>query len=131
MIIIVIIAGDKTLEQAPQAKGIALAMTLFHGTEEAVRRIHEKKLPAREDVPVCNKFTFPEVMNPSDSRNDFYVFLQAGTFLQDGKTSAKNIRIQVTVHDRTGQQIQVNIFFFVCLFIHAYIFNLNLNLNII
>jgi len=50
---------------------------------------------------------FAQVLTAADARNDFYVFLLGGTFLQDNKTSAKNVEISIRVCDSKGNTIPV------------------------
>jgi hypothetical protein len=45
-------------------------------------------------VPPTRKVSFSEVCNPGDTRQDFYLSLVGGSFLMDGKTSAKNIEVR-------------------------------------
>jgi len=94
----------KNILLAPKAKGIALGLTLYQGSLESVRKADDKLNP--EDVPPTNKLDFPEVLNPGELRNDFYVVLIGGHFLQDKKKSAKNIEIVVKVIMENGQQIE-------------------------
>ena len=42
-------------------------------------------------------------------RNDFYVTLKSGEFDRGNKSAQKNIEVKVTVYDREGQLIKVNI----------------------
>lgn len=80
---------------------------------------------------MTTKLTFPEVMNTSEVRNDFYVFLLGGVFLQDTKKSVcarrfstrpscgfcrltlchllsqqRNIEVSVRVLDKNGDTIE-------------------------
>jgi len=99
-----IIAKDKNILIAPRAKGIALGLTLFQGLLGQVLASPEgSKLG---EVPQTNKLDFPEVLNPGETRNDFYVVLQVGNFLQDKKKSAKNVEIRVKVMLDNGNRVE-------------------------
>jgi hypothetical protein len=128
--IAVIIKGDKNLEPAPRAKGVALGLTLHSGELKALRAAYasltsplplsfpsplnppllpcseSKKYGDEADIPPTSKLDFPEVMNPGDLRNDFYVMLLGGAFLPDGKKAAKNIEILVSVRNLQGDCIE-------------------------
>ena len=56
-----------------------VALLLMPGDEEAVRRRLADvapKIPA--DLPMTSKLGFPEILNPGEVRNDFYVHLLRG-----------------------------------------------------
>lgn len=45
---------------------------------------------------------------PGDVRNDLYLTLEKAEFERGGKSTAKNVLATVTVHDSTGQVINVS-----------------------
>ena len=95
-----IIAGEKNLEPAPRAKGIALGLTLHCGPLETVRAAHEY---TEEHVPATAKLiTKPELLDPRSMQSDFYVLINKGQFQQDKKTSAKNIEVIMRVLNQQG-----------------------------
>jgi C2 domain in Dock180 and Zizimin proteins/DOCK N-terminus/DHR-2, Lobe C/DHR-2, Lobe A/SH3 domain len=97
-----VIAGER-LEIAPQAKGIILQLALYPGDETAIRTANPKLTV--HDAPTTPKINFPDVVNPTEVRNDFYVFLLNGNFNQGRKTAAKNIQIVMEVCDDIGRTI--------------------------
>ena len=54
---------------------------------------------------ITNMLSFPEIILPGESRNDFYIQIFKGTFQQEGKKSAKNLELTITLHDREGKQL--------------------------
>jgi hypothetical protein len=78
----------------PKAKGIALGFRLFSGDLADVIAAQE---PLLKGLKVTNKLGFPEVVLPGEDRNDLYITLEAGEFLQDRKSSEKNVEVSLNV----------------------------------
>ena len=57
------------------------------------------------DVPITRKLHFSDVIDPSEDRNDLYVTLKSGKFLQDGKKSQKNVLCTVSLLENDGREI--------------------------
>lgn len=47
-------------------------------------------------------------IQPGEQRNDFYVMIDCGEFLQDRKRTAKNVELSVAIRDSKGKEIEVN-----------------------
>ena len=60
---------------------------------------------------VTAKRGFPDVIMPGDVRNDLYLTLERAEFERGGKSTAKNVLATVSVHDSSGQVINVSSFF--------------------
>jgi hypothetical protein len=99
-----IIGKSKEIEPAPKAKGIALGLTLYPGKLDEVRTKYAEKLQIPE-CPVTRKLFFPDFMSADDKRNDFYIHLLAGNFVQDGKKSARNVEVVIRVQNSEGKGI--------------------------
>ncbi len=77
----------------PKAKGIALGIKFFSGDLPDVIAMNEDL----KSLKVTNKLGFPDVILPGEARNDLYVTIDGGEFLQDRKTSAKNVEVTCNV----------------------------------
>lgn len=97
-----IIAREKGLEVAPKAKGIAIGLTLYSENRATViKRIQRQVIeenrgaaPEFDEIPVTPKLSFPSVIDPNSVRNDFYVILKQGQFLQDKKRSVSSCLVR-------------------------------------
>lgn len=58
--------------------------------------------PHYQNVPPTPRITFPSLILPGHSRNDLYVTLECGEFLQDRKTAQKNVEVVVQVRREDG-----------------------------
>lgn len=60
------------------------------------------------NVSIARKMGFPEVILPSDARNDLYLCLQSGSFTRGGtKSSDRNIQVTIRVCNQSGEMIPV------------------------
>ncbi|CEP00437.1 hypothetical protein PBRA_001491 [Plasmodiophora brassicae] len=85
-----IIRGSSNFEIIPQTKGFALGLMLE---------------PAKKPLSTGSRMQMLSLssnIHPSDDRNDFYVTIRGGDFLQDKKKSAKNIEVRVQVLTGSG-----------------------------
>jgi len=73
----------------------------------------------REEVPhlivgnisIARKMGFPEVILPTDARNDLYLNLLNGSFSRGGtKASDRNIQVTVKVCNQYGEMIPVRFY---------------------
>lgn len=54
-------------------------------------------------VPLTPRLAFPTLILPGHARNDMYVTLETGEFLQDRKTAQKNVEVVVQVRKEDGE----------------------------
>eukprot|EP00474_Spongospora_subterranea_P000803 CRZ01261.1 hypothetical protein [Spongospora subterranea] len=85
-----VIRGSSNIEVVPQAKGFAIGLKL--GLMSA---------PSTQGFSI-EMLTLSPNLHPGSDRNDFYVMLRGGDFIQDKKKSSKNIEIRVQVFTGTG-----------------------------
>lgn len=60
------------------------------------------KHPTYSRVPATPRASFQPVILPGHSRNDLYVTLEMGEFLQDRKTAQKNVEVLIQVRKDDG-----------------------------
>jgi hypothetical protein len=96
-----LIKDKNAFEKVPSSMGIGvgLAMRLFHGDLETLRKERELLRNA-----CCARPLELEAMRPGFVRHDLFVTIKRGEFQQGTKTSEKNIRITASVLDRYGRE---------------------------
>lgn len=98
-----VVQGDRSLfEPIPRAKGVALVLTLIKRDYAALERRYPHLV---QNVIHTPKLLFTGLLNPGDERNHVYVTITTGEFLQDRKTSAKNVMITMDVLMDTGDTV--------------------------
>ncbi|CAH1782976.1 unnamed protein product [Owenia fusiformis] len=78
-----------------------------------LRKLHGDIKQVREDFPhllgsattIARKMGFPEVILPSDVRNDLYVTINIGEFIRGAKTADKNVQVTMTVCNDDGKAL--------------------------
>ena len=88
------------LDQVPHSKGIALSLRMFEGVDEETlfaSNVFNDALHTNrgERISTTPKNRFNEAMDPGCERNDLFITLMDGEFMQDGKRSAKNIEVRM------------------------------------
>jgi len=86
-----------------EAKQVIVTINLRNATLKATQERNEGELEGRV---VTRKLFFPKVFNPAETRNDFFVWLDTGKFLQGSKKAALNVQVVVTVWLDDGKQVQ-------------------------
>lgn len=81
--------------------GIVVALRLITNTGSISEAV-------ASGATVTAKRGFPDVIMPGDVRNDLYLTLERAEFERGGKSTAKNVLATVSVHDITGQVINVS-----------------------
>eukprot|EP00002_Diphylleia_rotans_P033952 TRINITY_DN726_c0_g1_i1.p1 TRINITY_DN726_c0_g1~~TRINITY_DN726_c0_g1_i1.p1 ORF type:complete len:1627 (-),score=400.74 TRINITY_DN726_c0_g1_i1:247-5127(-) len=88
-------------EPVPRSMGVVVLLQVAVGDfQETIMRRKDFN-----DLSLSNKLGFPEVIMPGDTRNDLYVTLDHGEFLQDRKKSAKNVEVTARVLNEHGQVV--------------------------
>ena len=57
-------------------------------------------------VQIAKKLGLPEIIYPSDNRNDLYVIINCGKFSKGNKLRDKNIEVTLEVCDEKGNPIK-------------------------
>eukprot|EP01113_Clastostelium_recurvatum_P048136 TRINITY_DN869_c0_g1_i1.p1 TRINITY_DN869_c0_g1~~TRINITY_DN869_c0_g1_i1.p1 ORF type:complete len:2087 (-),score=649.48 TRINITY_DN869_c0_g1_i1:81-5777(-) len=96
-----IILKGGSVQEVPRAKGVCVGVTYLPGDVAYVM----SAAPDLKQYPITNRMSFPEVMVPGISRNDLYVTLESGDFLQDRKRNSKNIEACIKLRLDTGEQL--------------------------
>jgi C2 domain in Dock180 and Zizimin proteins len=58
--------------------------------------------PLIQSASITPRISFPAFILPGHSRNDLYVTLECGEFLQDRKTAQKNVEVVIQVRKEDG-----------------------------
>ncbi|KAJ5077789.1 dedicator of cytokinesis [Anaeramoeba ignava] len=91
-----------------QNSSVKIFLQFFVGDYEEIIRAEESEnfeanLENNESITrisgfgTCEKMQFPDIVLPSYVRNDFYITVYGGEFLQDRKRSAKNMQLMMCV----------------------------------
>ncbi|KAF4516778.1 hypothetical protein B566_EDAN004617 [Ephemera danica] len=83
--------------------GIDVSLRLLHGELPQVREEHALLF---KNVSLTRKLGFPDVIMPGDVRNDLYLSLEKGEFERGGKSTGKNIEVNVSALDHTGELLE-------------------------
>jgi hypothetical protein len=73
---------------------------------KAMTNIVLQDQPQLAGVGTTPKLGFPEVILPGLSRNDIFVTIESGEFLQERKTTAKNIEVLMQVRLENGELVK-------------------------
>jgi hypothetical protein len=92
---------NENYEVMPQSQGMTVYLTVFNGNKAELFA----EDGALHDVPITRKVEFNDVIDPSVDRNDLYVTLKSGKFLQDGKKSQKNVLCTVSLLRNDGHEL--------------------------
>eukprot|EP00736_Rhodelphis_marinus_P004252 Rmarinus@m.2576 len=85
-------------QEAPRAKGVAMGIILYQGSySQVIARRPELKTHC-----CTSMLAFPDVISPEDRRDDLYLQIEGGEFLQDRKTAAKNVECTMQVIRNDG-----------------------------
>ncbi|KAJ3425820.1 dedicator of cytokinesis [Anaeramoeba flamelloides] len=93
-----IIDKDSTIIPVENAVGVQIKLRSFKGEIENFGEtiIGEDEVKLSE-LGITKKMNFPGVIYPADRRNDLYLEIVGGNFLQDRKRSPKNMKIRISV----------------------------------
>ena len=96
-------AQEGVAEVIPQCTGVVVGLGMFDGHIEGLLA-HEIKRPFDEKKTLqITRRAMDKKMEVG--RNDLYITLIKGTFSQDGKKSAKNVEVKMSVLDDKGTEI--------------------------
>eukprot|EP00462_Mataza_sp_D1_P022450 CAMPEP_0175145732 /NCGR_PEP_ID=MMETSP0087-20121206/14951_1 /TAXON_ID=136419 /ORGANISM="Unknown Unknown, Strain D1" /LENGTH=1762 /DNA_ID=CAMNT_0016430545 /DNA_START=76 /DNA_END=5364 /DNA_ORIENTATION=+ len=98
-----LIIDGKQLDMAPKAKGIAIGLILSEGSLDKIRK---KNPESMGETCVTQKTVFSTSQHTDTDRDDFFVKLEYGSFLQDKKKTAKNVLMQMHVVTDTGKVVE-------------------------
>ncbi|EJU03981.1 hypothetical protein DACRYDRAFT_105054 [Dacryopinax primogenitus] len=108
------IIGSRTKEfdKSPRAERLGVNIKVFFGDAKTIIRENPSLL---HETPITYRLGFPDVVFPSDVRNDVYIKLWSGEFISGGLTTATGVsalrqsisrgasgNIQVTIEVRTA-----------------------------
>jgi hypothetical protein len=101
-------AGNRAVEgvseKIPQCTGVVVGLGVFDGTIPELMK-KEKNKPFDEGKKHL-KFTRHALDKKMEmGRNDLYITLVGGKFAQDGKKSAKNVELKMTVLDDNANEV--------------------------
>eukprot|EP00808_Paulinella_micropora_P012742 g7442.t1 len=99
-----ILKKDKSVSIPPQAQGIALSLALLPGTLAEAQALPNSPIDA--DAMITHRLFFPDFILPGMARNDFYLVLGTAIYLQDKKTSQKNVEILIQIRRSNGQLVE-------------------------
>ncbi|KIJ67558.1 hypothetical protein HYDPIDRAFT_127628 [Hydnomerulius pinastri MD-312] len=113
-----IIAGNsKEYEKSPRAEMLAVSVKIFHGDASTIIR---ENMSLLQDIPLTLRLGFPDVVFPSDVRNELYIKLWSGEFPTSHTPSnrlsmvnfarpgpaAQNAQVTIEVRDSSGRQVE-------------------------
>lgn len=95
------LSGKFTLMNSgsPNSYSISISLKLLHGGLNQARK--EQPL-LFQGTTITRKIGFPDVIFPGDVRNDLFITLSHGEFERGGKSTGKNILVNVLVLDSNG-----------------------------
>lgn len=94
--------NTKDFVKHPRAEMLCVYLRLFYGQLDDVLKTNAALL---QGVPRTLRLGFPDVVFPDDERNELYVTLDAGDFVQFGRS--RNVQVTVCVRDNaTGEAIE-------------------------
>ena len=91
------------VKQEMEAKQVVITCQLRNATLADTVAADDREL---EGVRVSRKLTLPEVFKPSLERNDLFIWLNTGRFLQGSKKAPLNVQIVIKVFLSNGQQVR-------------------------
>jgi len=96
-------AQEGIAESIPQCTGVVVGLGVFDGHISELMKFETKKpFDERKDLKLTRR-AMDKTMEIG--RNDLYLTLVSGKFSQDGKKSAKNIEVKMTVMSEAGQGV--------------------------
>ncbi|XP_067937845.1 dedicator of cytokinesis protein 1-like [Watersipora subatra] len=98
------VKAEEITQRIHKGQGIWVSVRLLDGDIKQVREAYPHLIVG--PTIVARKMGFPEVIMPSDVRNDFYVTINLGDFGQ-GRLADRNVQISMQVCSRDGKPLAI------------------------
>ncbi|CDS02661.1 hypothetical protein LRAMOSA00066 [Lichtheimia ramosa] len=100
----IIAHNTKDYVKNPRAETLCVSLRMFFGQLDDVLKTNAALL---QDVPRTLRLGFPDVAFPDDTRNELYITLNAGDFVQFASRS-KNIQVTICARDNVSGEVIEN-----------------------